>query len=64
MTGSWVKGNLDTWIGHPDKNRAWDFLVEARRHVDAALAAGRLDARQRERLELQLAVCEGPDWFW
>ncbi|MGH8361772.1 MAG: glycoside hydrolase [Gammaproteobacteria bacterium] len=64
VAGSWVKGNLDTWIGHPDKNRAWDFLVEARRHCDAALAAGRLNARQRERLELQLAVCEGSDWFW
>lgn len=64
VAGSWVKGNLDTWIGHPDKNRAWDLLVEARRHCDAALAAGRLDAVQRERLELQLAVCEGSDWFW
>ena len=64
VAGSCVKGNLDTWIGHPHKNRAWDFLVEARRHVDAALAAGRLDARQRECLKLQLAVCEGPDGFW
>ena len=64
VAGSWVKGQLDTWIGHPDKNRAWDFLVEARRRVDAALTAGRLDARQRERLELQLAICEGSDWFW
>ena len=64
VAGSWVKGDLDTWIGHPDKNRAWDLLVEARQHVDAALASKRLSVEQRERLELQLAVCEGSDWFW
>lgn len=64
VAGSWVRGDLTTWIGAPDKNRAWDMLVEARRHCEAALGSGRLDAEQRARLERQLAVCEGSDWFW
>jgi alpha-amylase/alpha-mannosidase (GH57 family) len=62
--GSWVYGDLSTWIGHPDKNRAWDMLVEVRRHCMAALTDGRFDAAERRRIEHQLAVCEGSDWFW
>lgn len=62
--GSWVYGDLSTWIGHPDKNRAWDMLVEVRKLCAAALASGRLDATECARLEHQLAVCEGSDWFW
>lgn len=64
VAGSWVRGDLTTWIGSQDKNRAWDMLVAARRHCEAALGSGRLDAQQRARLERQLAVCEGSDWFW
>ncbi|MGE5626091.1 MAG: glycoside hydrolase [Bacillota bacterium] len=62
--GSWVHGDLTTWIGHPDKNRAWDMLAEARRCYIAALDSGQFGAPERERLERQLAVCEGSDWFW
>lgn len=64
VAGSWVRGDLDTWIGHPDKNRAWEMLAEARRHYEVALASNRLSAEQRARLELQVAICEGSDWFW
>lgn len=64
VAGSWVFGDLTTWIGHPDKNRAWDMLVEARRHYLDALATGHCDEKERARLERQLAVCEGSDWFW
>ena len=64
VAGSWVHGDLATWIGHPDKNRAWDMLVEAAVLCAAALDSGRLDVSERNRLERQLAVCEGSDWFW
>jgi len=62
--GSWVYGSFSTWIGEPDKNRAWDRLVEAKKIYDKVLADGKLDAEERERAGLQLAVCEGSDWFW
>jgi alpha-amylase/alpha-mannosidase (GH57 family) len=64
ITGSWVYGTLSTWIGSADKNRGWDLLCEAKRAYDAALANGRLDCATLERATLQLAVCEGSDWFW
>jgi len=64
VAGSWVFGDLTTWMGHPDKNRAWDMLVEARRHYLDALASSRFEEKERVRLERQLAVCEGSDWFW
>jgi alpha-amylase/alpha-mannosidase (GH57 family) len=62
--GSWVYGDLTTWIGHSDKNRAWDMLVDAANACRAALGSKRFDAASIERIERQLAVCEGSDWFW
>ena len=64
VAGSWVHGDLCTWVGHPDKNRAWDMLAAASARCHALLVAPRLDAAEPARLERQLAVCEGSDWFW
>jgi len=64
VAGSWVYGTLSTWIGDKDKNRGWDMLGDAKLAYDRAVAAGRLSAEQREAAELQLATCEGSDWFW
>ena len=49
VAGSWVYGNFTTWIGCPEKNRAWDMLCEAKQSFDLVMASGRLDAGQRER---------------
>lgn len=62
--GSWVHGSFSTWVGEADKNRAWDLLCAAKQSYDLVMASGRLDARQRELAEAQLAVCESSDWFW
>ena len=62
--GSWVYGNLSTWIGSPAKNRAWDLLCAAKRSYDMVIASGRLDPAAATRAERQLMVCEGSDWFW
>lgn len=64
VAGSWVQGNLATWIGHPDKNLAWDLLCSAKHSYDRVLTSGRLDAAQRASAEQQLARCESSDWFW
>jgi alpha-amylase/alpha-mannosidase (GH57 family) len=60
VAGSWVYGDLSTWIGAPDKNRAWDLLCAAKESFDRAAAAGRVNDAVRR----QLAVCEASDWFW
>lgn len=64
VAGSWVYGDLSTWIGHREKNRAWELLCEAKRHYDLILREGRLSSRQREQMSRQLGVCEGSDWCW
>jgi alpha-amylase/alpha-mannosidase (GH57 family) len=64
VAGSWGYGTLSTWIGDKDKNRGWDMLGDAKQAYDRAVAAGRLSAEQREAAALQLATCEGSDWFW
>jgi alpha-amylase/alpha-mannosidase (GH57 family) len=62
--GSWVYGSFSTWIGSPDKNRGWDYLVAAKCTFDEVMSAGSLDAKQQELASRQLGVCEGSDWFW
>jgi alpha-amylase/alpha-mannosidase (GH57 family) len=54
--GSWVHGELLTWVGHPEKNRAWELLIEAKRRFDGVVADAALEHR--------LGACEGSDWFW
>jgi alpha-amylase/alpha-mannosidase (GH57 family) len=56
--GSWVHGQLLTWIGHPEKNRAWQWLIEARRHAESVQRATDREIAHR------LGACEGSDWFW
>jgi len=63
VAGSWVYGSFSTWMGDPDKNRAWDFLCEAKLAYDAHLLT-HPDAGSNPELLKQLAVCEGSDWFW
>lgn len=64
MAGSWVYGNLSTWMGDPAKNRAWDLLCEAKQAFDAVMRAGVEDSATRAALVRQLALCETSDGFW
>ena len=66
VAGSWVYGDLTTWIGAPDKNRAWDLLCEAKDSVRrgrspravsiGAQVAGDAPARRLRKLGLVLVV--------
>jgi alpha-amylase/alpha-mannosidase (GH57 family) len=62
--GSWVFGNFSTWIGSPDKNRAWDLLCAAKQSFDLVMASGRLTEEESGEAHRQLAACEASDWFW
>ena len=64
IAGSWVYGKFDTWIGSPDKNRAWDLLCAAKRSFDLVIGSGRLGAEQARAAYRQLAACEASDCFW
>jgi len=67
FTGSWIDlagsgpgVDLGTWIGHPEENRAWDLLGEAR---NALVQAGHTPASAPLAFEALFAA-EGSDWFW
>ncbi|MDR2173417.1 MAG: hypothetical protein LBE32_04345 [Burkholderiales bacterium] len=62
--GSWVYGTLSTWVGHPNKNHAWELLCELKQCADRALYSGRFDAAICAQVRHRLAVCESSDWFW
>jgi alpha-amylase/alpha-mannosidase (GH57 family) len=64
VAGSWVYGDFTTWIGCPEKNRAWDLLCQAKQSYDLVMASGRLSPEQKGKAARQLAACEGSDWFW
>jgi alpha-amylase/alpha-mannosidase (GH57 family) len=52
--GSWINSVFATWIGHPEKTRAWDLLARVR------------NALPKIEGEIQQAIllAEGSDWFW
>lgn len=62
--GSWVYGDFSTWIGSPDKNRAWDLLCVAKQSFDMVMSSGRLTQVEQDAAEKQLCSCESSDWFW
>jgi len=64
VAGSWVYGTFSTWIGEKDKNRAWDMLVEAKKHYDRVVKEGKMDDEKLHATMMQLATCESSDWFW
>jgi alpha-amylase/alpha-mannosidase (GH57 family) len=62
VAGSWIYGNLLTWIGHEEKNKAWEMLGLTRQKVDSQ--SERLSDRERAELYNELYIAEGSDWFW
>ncbi len=58
--GSWVHGDLSTWVGNAARNRAWDLLIAAKRAFDSA----EIDEAERAACTQLLANCECSDWFW
>jgi len=59
--GSWIRADLGIWVGHPEKNRAWEELGAARGAVATAMKSNREAA---ERALDELYAAEGSDWFW
>lgn len=60
VAGSWIYGNLATWAGHPEKNRAWELLAAARDAVEAS----RGEPAWGDPAWRAILAAEGSDWFW
>src|SRR5579864_4617263 len=63
-TGSWIGASLDTWIGDPEHNIAWDLLAETRDWLDAQSQQRPKDSEQAALAWREILITEGSDWFW
>jgi alpha-amylase/alpha-mannosidase (GH57 family) len=64
-TGSWIGGNLETWIGEAEQNRAWEVLGRVREELVAwqrATSGAGFDVLEDAWRHIYIA--EGSDWFW
>jgi hypothetical protein len=64
-TGSWIGGNLETWIGEAEQNRAWEVLGRVRQELVAwqgATPGAGFDVLEDAWRHIYIA--EGSDWFW
>jgi alpha-amylase/alpha-mannosidase (GH57 family) len=59
-SGSWIDADFHIWIGHPEKNRAWELIARARAEL---VAAGTTPESHPEAWRA-LDSAEGSDWFW
>jgi alpha-amylase/alpha-mannosidase (GH57 family) len=62
VAGSWIGGRLATWVGHSEKNRAWELVCRARN--DLFTRRETIPKWRWERSLDQLMAAQGSDWFW
>jgi alpha-amylase/alpha-mannosidase (GH57 family) len=64
-TGSWINGDLTTWIGDPKHIQAWSLLRDTRAFLVAfETAHPDLPTSVREEAWRAIYKAEGSDWFW
>src|SRR6266581_711515 len=63
-TGSWIGASLDTWIGDPEHNVAWDLLAETRDWLDAQSQQRPKESQSAALAWREILITEGSDWFW
>ncbi len=60
--GSWIYASFGTWLGHPEKNRAWELLERTRCRLEDEQAG--LAEADRALAWREIRIAEGSDWFW
>jgi alpha-amylase/alpha-mannosidase (GH57 family) len=64
-TGSWINHNLETWIGEPEQNRAWEYLARTRdRLISWQREYPLAESDVLEQAWEGIYIAEGSDWFW
>jgi len=62
--GSWIAHGFAPWIGHWEKNRAWEHLARAKAFRDEQVQVGAVPEDRLAAAAEELHVAEGSDWFW
>jgi len=60
--GSWIHGEFNTWVGHPEKTRAWELIYMTRRDYIHHKKA--LEPEIKEKILQHFLAAECSDWFW
>src|SRR5262249_20658911 len=64
FAGSWINHNFAIWIGHPEDNKAWDSLKEARDLIEYAQVNEADKKEQISHAYEEVLIAEGSDWYW
>ncbi|SFV51565.1 Amylopullulanase / [hydrothermal vent metagenome] len=60
--GSWIHGEFNTWVGHPEKSRGWELIYMTRR--DYQRHKDKLEDDQKDKIKEHFLAAECSDWFW
>jgi ADP-glucose type glycogen/starch synthase len=63
-TGSWIGASLDTWIGDPEHNIAWELLADTRSWLEEQSLQKPQQADAAALGWREILITEGSDWFW
>ncbi|MDD5545763.1 MAG: glycoside hydrolase family 57 protein [Candidatus Omnitrophica bacterium] len=61
--GSWINANFCIWIGHEEKNKAWEYLSETR-SVLKDYEKQQPDPDTLRKAWKEIYIAEGSDWNW
>lgn len=72
--GSWINANYDTWIGEDEENRAWNYLLVARKDLEKSGVKPPKPTDPEPKAHTKkwyayktweaMYAAEGSDWFW
>jgi alpha-amylase/alpha-mannosidase (GH57 family) len=60
--GSWIHGEFNTWVGHPEKTRGWELIYLTKRDYDHHKESLSEDVKAEITSHFLSAECS--DWFW
>ena len=62
VAGSWINGELNTWIGHKEKSRGWELIFITKRYYEDH--KDKLDDDTKAKISVHFLASECSDWFW
>ena len=63
-SGSWINADFKIWIGHQEKNKAWEYLAHARESL-VEYEGNHPEEKDKLKLAWKLIyLLEGSDWNW
>ncbi len=60
--GSWIHGEFNTWVGHPEKTRGWELIYMTKRDYEHHEIDMTDEAKRKIQDHFLAAECS--DWFW